>query len=126
MIAKVNRLILAGLALPLFAIAYGSSGPDAGTGATLSVTEESDTPSPSLPSSGPRSDSGSTNSRGGGFVPLDNPEIIEATAATYLSPDDRVLGLTVNGESRAYPIRMMTYHHVANDEIGGVPVLVTF
>ncbi len=39
---------------------------------------------------------------------------------------DRILGLTVNGESRAYPIRMMTYHHIANDQLGGVPVLVTF
>ncbi len=123
---KVHRLIVAGLALPLFALGCSSSGPEAGTGATPAVTEESITPSSSLPASRPRSDSGSTNSRGGGFVPLDNPEVIEATAATYLSPDDRVLGLTVNGESRAYPIRMLTYHHVANDEIGGVPVLVTF
>ena len=60
------------------------------------------------------------------FVPLDNPEIVSADQATFLQPDDRVLGLTVGGESRAYPISMMTFHHVANDELGRLPVLVTF
>ena len=60
------------------------------------------------------------------FVPLDNPEVVTADAATFLQPEDRVLGLTVGGESRAYPISMMTFHHVANDVLGGLPVLVTF
>ena len=60
------------------------------------------------------------------FVPLDNPDVVTAEAATFLRPDDRVLALTVNGESRAYPINMMTFHHVANDILGGSPVLVTF
>ena len=60
------------------------------------------------------------------FVPLDNPEVVSADAATFLQPEDRVLGLTVGGESRAYPISMMTFHHVANDVLGGLPVLVTF
>ena len=69
---------------------------------------------------------GSAADRRGGFVPLDNPVMITAGEATYLQPDDRVLGVTVAGESRAYPINMMTYHHVANDVIGGEPVLITF
>ena len=69
---------------------------------------------------------GSAADRRGGFVPLDNPVMIAAGEAAYLQPDDRVLGVTVAGESRAYPINMMTYHHVANDEIGGEPVLITF
>ena len=60
------------------------------------------------------------------FVPLDNPQFIAPGEATFLTPDDRVLGLTINGESRAYPIRMMTYHHIANDTIAGSPVLITF
>ncbi len=60
------------------------------------------------------------------FVPLDNPAIVTAAEATFLQPDDRVLGVAAGGESRAYPISMMTFHHVANDEVGGLPVLVTF
>ena len=69
---------------------------------------------------------GSAADRRGGFVPLDNPVMIAAGEATYMQPDDRVLGVTVAGESRAYPINMMTYHHVAHDVIGGEPVLITF
>ena len=60
------------------------------------------------------------------FVPLDNPDVVSAEAASFLQPDDRVLGVTVNGDSRAYPISMMTFHHVANDIVGGERVLVTF
>ena len=60
------------------------------------------------------------------FVPLDNPDVVSAEAATFLEPEDRVLGLTVSGESRAYPLKMMTFHNVANDILGGKPVLVTF
>ncbi len=63
---------------------------------------------------------------GGSFVPLDNPAVVQASEADYLEPSDRVLGVEVNGESRAYPLNMMTYHHVANDVVGGSPVLVTF
>ncbi len=64
--------------------------------------------------------------RGTRFVPLDNPAFVSADEATFLTPDDRVLGVAIGGESRAYPISMMTFHHVANDELGGLPVLVTF
>ena len=123
---KVNRLLIVGLALPLFALACGSSGADSGTSAAPTAEAASTASSSSLPPSRSRDALSSTRSRGSPFVPLDNPEVIEAAAATYLSPDDRILGLTVNGESRAYPLRMMTYHHIANDQLGGVPVLVTF
>ncbi len=75
---------------------------------------------------GGRPDGAAGLGRGTRFVPLDNPEIVSADAATFLEPQDRVLGLNVSGESRAYPISMMTFHHVANDVLGGLPVLVTF
>lgn len=57
---------------------------------------------------------------------LDYPQIVPAQQATYLETSDLVLGLTINGASRAYPVRMAWYHHIFNDELGGVPVLVTF
>ena len=71
-------------------------------------------------------DASARSQRNSRFVPLDNPDVVTADAANFLQPDDRVLGVTVNGESRAYPINMMTFHHVANDVVGGEPVLVTF
>ena len=61
-----------------------------------------------------------------GFVPLDNPVFIESSAATFLADDELVLGLEWNGEARAYPVRMMVYHHVVNDEVSGSPVLITY
>lgn len=60
------------------------------------------------------------------FVPLDNPDFIAADEAGFLDAEDLVLGLTIAGESRAYPTSMMTYHHIVNDTIGGRPILVTF
>ena len=57
---------------------------------------------------------------------LDNPVFISAAAATFLEDDELVMGLEWNGEARAYPIRMMVYHHVVNDDVYGSPVLVTY
>ena len=37
-----------------------------------------------------------------------------------------VLGLVIGGEARAYPLRVLIWHEIANDTLGGVPVAVTF
>ena len=71
-------------------------------------------------------DQGDSPVRLTGFVPLDNPVFIEPSAATFLADDELVLGLEWNGEARAYPVRMMVYHHVVNDEVSGSPVLITY
>ena len=63
---------------------------------------------------------------GSGFVVLDNPAVIPGEQATWLAPDELVLGVTVGDEARAYPISQMAYHHIANDQIGGEPYLVTY
>ena len=60
------------------------------------------------------------------FVPLQAPEFISASEAEYIEPRDLVLGITINGESKAYPTSMMWFHHVANDVVGGTPVAITF
>ena len=67
----------------------------------------------------------SANRRVGRFVPLDNPAFIPADAAS-LEQDDLVLGYAVEGEARAYPIAMMRFHHIINDEILEEPVLITY
>ena len=66
------------------------------------------------------------NVRAGSFPPLDYPRVVAAAEATWLLPESLVLGALQNGEARAYPLSMMTFHHVANDELGGEPYLVTF
>ncbi|MBI2171405.1 MAG: DUF3179 domain-containing protein [Chloroflexi bacterium] len=60
------------------------------------------------------------------FVALDNPRFINASQAGSLASDDLVLGLEWEGQTRAYPLSMMTYHHIANDAIGGKPFLATY
>ncbi|MHC5001776.1 MAG: DUF3179 domain-containing protein [Planctomycetota bacterium] len=50
-------------------------------------------------------------------APVDRAELLE---------EDRVVGLAVGGEARAYPIRLLNHHEVINDRLGGVPVAVVF
>ena len=47
----------------------------------------------------------------------------EARSSTRV---DLVLGVTLNGEAAAYPIRQLAYHHVVQDVVGGVPIVVTY
>lgn len=50
----------------------------------------------------------------------------ESVSNTNWSDGDYVMGLALNGEARAYPLSVMLWHQIINDELGGVPVLVTF
>ncbi len=61
-----------------------------------------------------------------GIPALDNPTFIPATEADYLTPDDVVFGLSIHGDSRAYPLRIMDWHEMANDVVGGVPVSLAY
>ncbi|MEM9355259.1 MAG: DUF3179 domain-containing (seleno)protein [Pseudomonadota bacterium] len=49
----------------------------------------------------------------------DNPKVSSAKDATWLKDDDIVFGVTVNGESRAYPRRIMEVREMVNDTLGG-------
>ncbi len=60
----------------------------------------------------------------GGVSPASNPDLqspahIAAEEAAYLRPDDRVYGLSINGEYRAYPLRIINTHEIVNDVLGG-------
>jgi len=61
-----------------------------------------------------------------GIPALDNPTLIEAGDAGYLAPDDLVFGVEINGDARAYPLRIMGWHEMFNDVIGGVPVALAY
>ena len=71
-------------------------------------------------------DEGRLRENAGRFPPLDDPVVVPAAAASWMRPDDLVLGALRGGEARAYPLFMMTFHHVANDTLAGEPYLVTF
>ena len=60
------------------------------------------------------------------FVPLDDPLFLPAEEANYLQDDDLVLVLEWENETRAYPVRMLRFHHIVNDTIAGRPFLITY
>lgn len=61
-----------------------------------------------------------------GIPSLDNPRLISAAKATYLRGDDLVFGVSINGDVRAYPLRIMGWHEMFNEVIGGVPVALAY
>jgi hypothetical protein len=60
------------------------------------------------------------------FLAADEPAAVPAGAASFLRDDDEVYGIVVAGRARAYPTTMLSYHHVVNDVIEGIPVAVTY
>ncbi len=60
-----------------------------------------------------------------GIPALSNPATLEAPAAPW-ADEERVIGLVVNGEARAYPIAVLNWHELVNDSLGGAPLLVTY
>ncbi|WP_415404744.1 DUF3179 domain-containing protein [Tateyamaria sp. SN3-11] len=61
-----------------------------------------------------------------GIPSLDNPDLLEAAAADYLRDDDLVFGVSINGDARAYPLRIMGWHEMFNEVIGGVPLALAY
>ena len=61
-----------------------------------------------------------------GIPALDNPALLEAAQASYLRDDDLVFGVAINGDVRAYPLRIMGWHEMFNEVIGGVPVALAY
>ena len=53
------------------------------------------------------------------FLP---PEV----AAFQMQDTERVIGLSINGDHRAYPLNLLSRHEIVNDTVGGVPVAVTW
>jgi uncharacterized protein DUF3179 len=52
--------------------------------------------------------------------------IAAAEARGELKDRDRVLGVFLNGEAKAYPVRILNWHEVVNDAVGGQPILVSW
>lgn len=61
-----------------------------------------------------------------GIPSIDNPKFTSVAGGTYLNDEDPGIGLTVNGESRFYPYRILVWHEIVNDTVAGQPVLVTY
>lgn len=61
-----------------------------------------------------------------GIPALSKPKFIITTEADWLKPDDRVIGIEIDGERRAYPIRILNYHEIVNDRISDTAFAITY
>ncbi len=61
-----------------------------------------------------------------GIPPIDTPRFQQASTVDWLEDVEPVLLMEVNGEARAYPVQVMTWHEIVNDTFGDVPVTVSY
>lgn len=58
--------------------------------------------------------------------PIDKPVFKIVDEITHIADTEPVVGLEINGDARAYPLQMMTWHEIVNDQFGDMPVAVTY
>ena len=61
-----------------------------------------------------------------GIPPLEYPQRLAAADAGYLADDHVVFGIAMNGEARAYPKRILAWHEMALDRVGGVELTIVY
>lgn len=61
-----------------------------------------------------------------GIPAIDKPGFIKAGRVDYLQGEDRVLGIVRHGVAKAYPIKILNYHEIVNDDINAEPIVVTY
>lgn len=62
-----------------------------------------------------------------GIPSIDNPSFVDISdAGDWIDDQEPVISLVHGAEARAYPLQILTFHEIVNDQIGGTPVAVTF
>lgn len=61
-----------------------------------------------------------------GIPSIDDPQFRPASEIEDIADNEPVIRLELNGDIRAYPLRVLTWHEIVNDTVGGVPVAVTY
>ncbi len=61
-----------------------------------------------------------------GIPSIDEPIFRPASAVKNLAATEPVIRLEINGDLRAYPLQILTWHEIVNDTVGGLPVAVTY
>jgi hypothetical protein len=60
------------------------------------------------------------------FNPIANAAYAKTSEAAFVADTDMVMAVENNGEAVAYPVRLMAYHHVVQDNVGGTPIVATY
>jgi hypothetical protein len=109
--------ITIGLILPLLDTS-GSSSSLSSSIAASPQEQKSIVPLDQIVSGGPPPD---------GIPSIDNPKFTTVQEADEILEDsDLVIGVNINGDIRAYPLQILVWHEIVNDNVGGVPVAVTY
>jgi len=61
-----------------------------------------------------------------GIPPLEHPEHVSVAGAEHMSDGEPVFGVTAGGANRAYPLRILDWHELANDTLGGIPISLAY
>ncbi|RLE24917.1 MAG: hypothetical protein DRJ50_03925 [Actinobacteria bacterium] len=61
-----------------------------------------------------------------GIPSVDEPKFLSPSEVDFLEENEPVLALDIDGDVRAYPVQILTWHEIVNDTVGGVPVSVTY
>jgi hypothetical protein len=62
-----------------------------------------------------------------GIPSIDNPKFISVQEASkFLKDSELILGLNINGDIRAYPLQILVWHEIVNDNVGAVPVAISY
>ena len=61
-----------------------------------------------------------------GIPALTEPEFLLPSQASYLRPDDPVLGIEIQEQAKAYPIRILNWHELVNDQIAGIQFVISY
>jgi hypothetical protein len=62
-----------------------------------------------------------------GIPSIDNPEFISVREVDgWINPNEPVILVDLNNEAKAYPLQILVWHEIVNDNVGGIPVIVTF
>ncbi len=61
-----------------------------------------------------------------GIPAINDPKFVAVSEVDDIPPTEPVVGLTLGGETKAYPLRILMWHEIVNDHVGGIPVSVTF
>ena len=61
-----------------------------------------------------------------GIPAIDRPSFLRPSQVNYLSDDDLVVSVTLDGKTRAYPLRILVRHEIVNDQVGQSAFVVTY
>jgi hypothetical protein len=60
------------------------------------------------------------------FNPITKSAYVKSAEASFVRDSDMVLAVQINDEAVAYPVRLMAYHHLVQDVVGGTPICATY